>query len=140
MTTQQLPTANTLSLKERAYAVDLNTLQDNKGEIVLDKDAINQSLKNIILGYTGCKSRIFDQKFGSMTYFMLGEPLDNVTAAKLREGLIQAFEAHEPRISVSISSVIVKADSSLPGYLVSVFYTVVSTNQSSNATFNLRTA
>jgi phage baseplate assembly protein W len=124
-----LPANSSASPKQRAYAVDINPALDSRGELLLDSNAISASLRNILLGYVGSKSRIFDQSFGSLVYGLLGEPLDQITAFKLQSAIIQAINAAEPRVRISVADVKVEANTVLAGFVVSIQYSVVATNQ-----------
>ena len=135
------PNADVIHLdKASAFAVDVNPYPNRNGygDAVLNNLAIRTSLKNIILGYVGCKSRLFNSKFGSQTYSFLQEPMDSLTAFKIKSSLQQAITRWEPRVQVGVSDITVKADLTIPGYVIRIFYTIMANSKTDDATFTLK--
>ena len=135
------PNADVINLeKSTACAVDVNPYPNRNGygDAVLNNLAIRTSLKNIILGYIGCKSRLFNSSFGSQTYFFLQEPMDDLTAFKIKNSLQQAISRWEPRVRVGGSDITVIADPTLPGYTIRIYYTIMANSKTDDATFTLK--
>ena len=129
-----------LSPKQKAYSIDVcgSPYKNGNADLLYDADSIEQSLRNLTVGYIGCKSRIFNQTFGSQTYDFIGEPLDDRTAAAIRTSLLQSIGKWEPRVSVTASNLTVIPKISVPGYLVVISYVVLATSSSETTSFNIK--
>jgi phage baseplate assembly protein W len=140
MATSTLPATFIFTKKERAYSIDVNQspFDGQYGDVVFDEASVRQSLGNLILGYVGCKSRIFNQTFGSQTYNFLQEPLDHVTAAKIKQSLLQAISKWEDRVRVTASDVSVMTDRRNARYRITINYRVLATEATGSAVFNLK--
>ena len=129
------------SPRERAFAIDVNQTPFNglHGDLVFDEAAIRQCFGNIIIGYVGCKSRIFgDMTFGSQIYGALQAPLADITATKMRASLLQAVSKWEDRVRINANDIRITPDRSIPGYRITVHYRIRATEKDALAVFNLR--
>lgn len=133
-----MATQTLLSSKQRAYAVDINPTDDSRGEILIDKDAVISAIKNVLLGYVGCKSRIFNQQFGSLVYNIIGEPLDYATASSLQVAILQAVGRWEPRAAINVNTVKVTPDRENAAFRVELQFYVRATDKTEITTLTLR--
>jgi len=92
----------TIAIKDYVWSDIDNTLKPkNDGDVVIDTDvtAIINSLNNIIRTVPG--SRRMLPTFASPTFYLLFEPIDDITARKIAEGILEAIEIWEDRINVT---------------------------------------
>ena len=92
----------TVAIKDYVWSDVNNELQpQNDGDVVIDTDvtAIINSLNNIIRTVPG--SRRMLPTFASPTFWLLFEPIDDTTARKIAEGILEAIEIWEDRIDVT---------------------------------------
>lgn len=92
----------TIAIKDYVWSDIDNTLKPkNDGDVVIDTDvtAIINSLNNIIRTLPG--SRRMLPTFASPTFYLLFEPIDDITARKIAEGILEAIEIWEDRINVT---------------------------------------
>lgn len=124
-------------LKSGATWIDVNSRykQSNKPLLLTNVSAINNSLQNLFSCPIGSRGRIMQPRYGTFIYNLLQEPIDAITANKLRASLIQTIEEWEPRIQLDYSSTYVIPDSMRPGYKVQVKYTYIATGEPSVADF-----
>lgn len=76
-------------------------INPNTGDFALKKDvaAVKQSVMNILL--TGRGERPFQPEFGGNLRAYLFENFDNVTAAAMRNAIINSLRNYEPRVRVN---------------------------------------
>jgi len=111
-----------LSLAGATY-IDVNTLVtlDSLPDRLPDQLSItNASLINLFRCPIGSRGKIFQPEYGSEWYQFLQEPINDMTAAKMRIAMIQAIARWEPRIVLDYSNTFVQADQTLPGYQVRI--------------------
>lgn len=82
--------------------------------------AIKGSLYNLFNCPIGARARIFQPEYGSEWHHYLQEPVDEITAAKMRITMFQAIARWEPRIIIDYEKTSVIAIPSLPGYKVTI--------------------
>lgn len=128
-----------LELSSATY-VDVNpqfNLQTSSGLVVRDEHAIMfGSLYNLLVTPTNGRSRIFQEDYSCGLMSLLQEPLDNNTAILMEMAVKQAIDKWEPRVKAA--SIKVKADYSLPGYVVYITCTAVGLRESFRATFQFK--
>lgn len=92
MTTKSVSSAHT----------DLNSRIGELGQPpVLKGDiAVRTALKNLFSSYVGSRSRTFNQTWGSSVIRLLQEPMNEITAARLRAEIISTASSWEPRITI----------------------------------------
>jgi len=117
-----------------ALFIDINPRfgQNKLSELVLDVEAINSSIENI-LG-TVPKERLFLPDFGSRLHQLLFQPIDEITADDLREETIRAIETWEPRVRIIDSETSIEGFPDENRYQVLISYTIISTGNT--GTFN----
>jgi phage baseplate assembly protein W len=116
------PTAYMLSLRGATW-VDVNTLvsQDNLPDRIPDSLSItHSSLRNLFNCNIGERGKIFQPEYGSEWRLFLQEPIDLVTAAKMRIAMIQAIARWEPRLTLNYSQCSITPNLSIPGYEVRI--------------------
>lgn len=76
-------------------------INPNTGDFALKKDvaAVKQSVMNILL--TGRGERPFQPEFGGNLRAYLFENFDNVTAAAMRNAIVNSLRNYEPRVRVN---------------------------------------
>ena len=77
---------------------DINQVDPTKRSLVYDLDSIYQSIGNILSTRKG--TRLFLPEFGSNIEDLLFEPMDDITASKLYDFVIEAIERWEPRVQL----------------------------------------
>lgn len=84
--------------------------------LVYDEDSIKNSVLTILRTAKG--SRPFQRNFGTSLLNLVFEPLNNLTAARIRTELFEAITSEEPRLS--ITNLIVRVDENLDSYYVNL--------------------
>lgn len=107
--------------------VDLNPYFGLSGEPMLlyGVDVIRGSIRRILSSHLGVKSRISDFRYGCRALEIIQEPLTSMTALRLKVSIIEALSSLEPRILLNSTAIQVEENYDLPGYLVSIPYTIV---------------
>ena len=112
--------------KEKIFASDLafNPILDNMGnlQLVTDKDAIKQSLRNILLTRQG--SRVMNPIFGVGIYEFLFEPISEQTAREIMRRFLQQVSWFEPRITMEGSPSVIISENP-PGYTIEIKYQII---------------
>jgi len=80
-------------------------------ELVLNEQAVQQSIINIITTRKG--SRPFRRDFGSNLLDLVFDPLDDVTARRMRNQLMNEIAAQEPRVVIEAVEVIPDYDNDM---------------------------
>lgn len=103
---------------------------NNEGDLtqVYDKDAINQSLFNIM--HTKKGSRAMDPDYGCNFQYYLFDPFDMETANKMLEDIYKNFIAYEPRINILSIDRNLNYDSLQ--YTFNINYEIINKNQTGN--------
>lgn len=91
---------------------------DNLPDRIPNDLAISNSLYNLFKCPIGARSRTFQPTYGCDLYYMLQEPIDEITAVKLRIVVIQAIIKWEPRLKLVYERCTVQPDFSIPGYIL----------------------
>lgn len=103
--------------------VDVNTrfTQDNLPDRIPDGLSItNSSLYNLFNCPIGARGKIGQPEYGSEWHFFLQEPIDGITATKMKIAMIQAIRRWEPRIRLDYNGTYVQERLDLPGYFVRI--------------------
>lgn len=110
--------------------LDVNSQIDHNGkpDLLPDVQAINNSLFNLFSCNVGARGPIFQPEYGNNLIQLIHEPLDLVTANKLRILLIQAVQRWEPRIIIDMLRTTVEPDLIMNRFNVVVYYTIVGLN------------
>ena len=134
---QLMPMAKQRSL---ASYVDLNSHfgEDGSADLLLDRGAISQSLRNIFSTTVGEAGPIFNPEFGSLLPQLLQEPMDEITSFKIRGATIQAVQRWEPRVEIDFSMTSVDIIPDLPGYQIYLVYRIRQTGESAVSVVRLK--
>lgn len=126
-------------LKSQAIYVDINDRFGENGAspIVLDLEAINVGLSNLLSTPVGSCGPIFNPTFGSMLLELIGEPIDQITAMKIKSSLLQAIERWETRIIVLMDRSTIEPDLSIYGFRIKIVYRFVSSQIEGSVSFRL---
>lgn len=128
---------------QNAIYIDVNTLLSvNKNPDRLP-DALSVSdcsLINLLNCPIGGRGRTFEPTYGTIHYQLLQEPIDQHTADSINIGLLQAIQKWEPRITVDRSNTWVQPNTTLPGYIIRLTFSVNITGQRVSTDYVLRTS
>ncbi len=108
---------------------------DLKPDLLSNIQAINNSLYNLLRCPIGARGPIFQPEYGTILYRLLHDPLDPITANKLRIAFIQAIQRWEPRINIDMERSAVIPNYAIAGYEVKIYYTLATTLEQGTATF-----
>lgn len=118
-----LPTAFELSLNGASW-IDVNTrvTQGPLPDRLPDSLAIvHASLFNLFNCSIGERGKTFQPEYGSEWRQFLQEPIDAITAAKMRIAMIQAIARWEPRIQLDYGQSWIVPNLNIPGYEVRIY-------------------
>lgn len=117
-----MPTPFELSLQGATW-IDSNSRLNQVAlpDRVPDDLAIVNSLFNLFNCSIGERGKIFQPEYGSEWKRFLQEPIDEITAAKMRIAMIQAIARWEPRIVLDYSKSSITPNYLLPGYDVRIY-------------------
>lgn len=104
--------------------LDVNTRVGLNGKPMLlpDVHAINNSIENLFGCEVGERGPIFQPRYGSNFRSYIHEPLDEISATKIRASLIQSLEKWEPRVRIDYANTAVIPDQARVGYIVRVSF------------------
>lgn len=112
-------------LKRTALYVDVSpSLGDGGREVVLDVDAVNAGLTNLLSTPIGTCGPTFNPRYGGMLYEFLQEPISEKTAGQMRTSIFQAIHTWERRITLNMSACDVRPDSTITGYSIRLEYSI----------------
>lgn len=117
--------------------VNSNAGLNGKSDLLPNEEAINNSLFNLFNCPIGARGPLFQPEYGTILHRMLHEPLDYNTANKIRAYLFQAVQRWEPRIILDMATSMVIPDLRLPGYMITLNYSISSTGEQGSGTFKL---
>lgn len=128
-----------LSLVNATF-IDVNTnfTQDGQPDLLPDVAAVNTALYNLFHCPIGARGRIFQPTYGSLWWEWLQEPIDEITADKMRMSTIQAIQTWEPRIQVNLDASTITPNYSLPGYDVRIQYLLTLNQKTYAVAFNIK--
>lgn len=117
--------------KQGATWIDVNSRysQNKNPLLVTNVRAINNSLFNLFQCPIGSRGRIMQPTYGTFIYQLLQEPIDQITAQKIRASLIQSIERWEPRIQLDYAHTFILPDMARVGYKVQVKYNYIATGE-----------
>jgi phage baseplate assembly protein W len=100
--------------------IDIELDRKNDGDIkdFTDEEAIKQSLKNIFSTLQGQRRRL--PTFATNLYFLLFDPVDDITAREIGENILSAITTWEDRITVD--DILVKPSPDDHRYDITVSY------------------
>lgn len=119
--------------------LDVNTKlgESPKPDLLPNFFAINNSLYNLFRCPVGARGPIGQPEYGVNLINLIHEPLDYITANRIRIVLIQAIQRWEPRIIVDMTRTRVDPVTESSSFQVGVFYTLVATNSNGSGQFLL---
>ncbi len=120
--------------------LDVNTqIGDNgKPDLVSNVAAINNSLFNLFRCNIGGRGPIFQPEYGTGLMQLLQEPLDYITANKIRIVFIQAIQRWEPRIELDMSRTRVDPDFDRAAFQVQIRYAIVGLGDQGSFNFAMK--
>lgn len=120
------PTNYQLSLANAIW-VDVNTqfTQNNQPDRLPDAQAvISSGLYNLFNCQPGQRGRTFQPEYGSRWLQFIHEPICDATAAKMEIFMVEAIKRWEPRITLDMSNTSIDPDTSIPGYVVKIAFSM----------------
>lgn len=120
--------------------LDINTLIDLNGkpDLVSNIQAINNSLYNLFTCPIGARGPIGQPEYGTGLMNLIHEPMDYITANKIRVVFIQAIQRWEPRIEIDMLRTRVDPDINTASFHVQIWYDIVGLDQQGNFSFALK--
>lgn len=121
--------------------IDINSLctRNSLPDRLPDEQAIVvSSLYNLLGCPIGGRSRTFQPPYGTITYRLLQEPIDQQTATQINLGLIQAINRWEPRIALNYADTWVRPVMELPGFRIRLSFTLILTGTQHATEFSIR--
>lgn len=131
-----------MSLRSSSPYADLNPFFDptNSTSLVVYGDtALKYSISHLLTSYVGGRSRTFNSEWGSDILALLAEPLDSLSAQKIKLAIVSAIDKYEPRVSVRPSGVTVTPNPYTSSYTVVITFTANATGVASTMAVNLGT-
>lgn len=120
------PTQSQLNLNNAVW-IDVNTqiTLNNLPDRLPDSEAIiRSSLFNLFNCVPGQRGRTFQPEYGSMWLQFIHEPISDATAVKMEMFMIQAIDRWEPRITLDRFNTSITPDTSIPGYVVRIAFSM----------------
>jgi phage baseplate assembly protein W len=111
--------------------------QNGRPDLLPNIRALMNSLFNLFQCPIGARGPIFEPEYGSILYSMLQEPLDLISANKIKAGVIQAIQRWEPRIEVDIMNTFVVPDYSFNAFRVRLVFKLIATQEVAQENFLL---
>lgn len=109
-----------------------------KPDLLSNAAAINNSLYNLFRTPIGARGPIGQPEYGTSLPFILHEPLDYITANKIKIVIIQAIQRWEPRVYVDMNSTVVNVDRNNNAFRAAIRYTVIATKEAGTGNFLFR--
>jgi phage baseplate assembly protein W len=109
--------------------LDFNLNADEYGNVNVleDKDAIQQSLKNIIFTRIGSRTKFHNPNFGSNINKLLFEKMNRATELEIEDEIRFSIENFEPR--VKIVDIVIDAKYDQYQYDISIIYNIVNLSE-----------
>jgi phage baseplate assembly protein W len=128
------------SRKRDAIWLDVNTKarQNGQPDLLPNIQAINNAIRNLFGCPIGSRGPIFRPTYGTFLIRLLQEPIDAITAQKIRASSIQSLQKWEPRVRIIPQQTFVVPHYDVAGYLVRIAYVYLTTNEVKNYTFFLK--
>jgi len=99
---QKSVTGKDVSVSKDFKDIDMSFLKNpftNDIGVVRNEDAIKQALKNIML--TKTTEKVFDPEFGTNIWVSLFEPMDDITADRIEQEIMNVVGQYETRITMN---------------------------------------
>jgi phage baseplate assembly protein W len=123
----------------RVVWLDVNTglAQNGRSDLLPNIRALVNSLFNLFQCPIGARGPIFEPEYGSILYYMLHEPMDLISANKIKAGLIQAVQRWEPRVEILINETHVFPVVSINAFKVHLVFKLIATQEIAREQFLL---
>ena len=123
--------------KTTAVWLDVNSRARMNGQpdLLPDIQAINNAIRNLYGCPIGARGPIFRPDYGTFLFQQLQEPIDNITASKIRASSIQSIQKWEPRIRIIPQQTFVIPNPQAFGYIFRIAYIYLVTNESHVVSF-----
>jgi phage baseplate assembly protein W len=130
-----LPSPNVKTVNVVWLDVNSRLGVDVRPDLLPNVQAVNNSLYNLLRCPIGARGPIFEPEYGTILYRLLHEPLDVITANKIKIAFVQAIQKWEPRINIDLQRSTVIPDYNAAAFRVIVYYTLVAEAQQGTAEF-----
>ncbi len=118
--------------------VNSKVRQDGQPDLLPDISAIHNSLRNLFGCPIGARGPIFRPDYGTFLHQNLQEPIDNITAARIRASAIQSIQKWEPRVRIIPQQTFVLPNPNAYGYVFRVAYVYLVTDEAKSTSFFLQ--
>jgi phage baseplate assembly protein W len=106
-------------VRSQSFTFDLNPYFDpltSPRLTLVDKEAITGWLRLILTSSRNSGSRIFVSNLGSSLLDLLQDPVDDITAFKIKAGILSTISYADTRIKIDPSGVVVTPNPAYQGY------------------------
>lgn len=110
---------------------------DGRPGILYGVDAVRMALILLLKSHVGVQSKVFEQFYGSGAFEIFQEPIDNITALKLKAAVFACIERFEPRVLLNYADCVVEPSEDVQGYFITLAYSIRSTGAEDRFSFNL---
>lgn len=117
--------------------VNSNMSLNGRPDLLADIKALVNSLFNLFSCPIGARGPIFEPEYGSMLISMLQEPMDALSANKIKASLIQSVQKWEPRIEIILNQTAVTPDYNNNAFRVTLVFRVLETQEIAQNNFLL---
>lgn len=119
--------------------VDINPRMglDGRGPLLFGVDAIRSGLIILLQSHVGVQSKTFNQFYGSGAFEIFEEPIDQISAMRLRAAIFACIERFELRVALNHGDCVVEPNSELAGYFITLSYSIRDTGVADQFSFNL---
>jgi phage baseplate assembly protein W len=129
-----------VNAKDPVVWLDVNTRigLNGRADLVSDIQAVNNSLYNLFRCPIGARGPIGQPEYGTSLIWILHEPLDFITANKIKIVIIQAIQRWEPRVVLDMKNTSVTPVIATMSFQAAVHYTLSATNERGQGSFLFR--
>lgn len=110
---------------------------DGRSALLFGVDAVRSGLIILLRSHVGVQSKIFNQFYGSGAFEIFEEPIDEISAMRLRAAIFACIERFELRVALKHGDCVVEPNSELAGYFITLSYTIRDTGVADRFSFNL---
>jgi phage baseplate assembly protein W len=110
---------------------------NGRPDLLANVRALMNSLFNLFQCPIGARGPIFEPEYGSILYSMLQEPLDLISANKIKAGVVQATQRWEPRIEIDIMNTFVVPEYNNNAFRVRLVFRLIATQEVAQENFLL---
>lgn len=117
--------------------VNSNMSLNGRPDLLANVRALVNSLFNLFSCPIGARGPIFEPEYGCMLANMLQEPMDALSANKIKASLIQSVQKWEPRIEILLNQTSVTPDYNANAFRVTLVFLVLETQEIAQNSFLL---